>query len=84
MVIIGTRRYSGGSTAGQSIDSGCPVLRELEFIARRNVTGDVIFVDDIRLMGKDSVSGIEGHEIYPHTRFDFRHAGMEEMQAVFV
>jgi hypothetical protein len=75
--------YSGGSTAGEGIDKGCPVLRELEFIARRNVSGDVIFVDDIRLMGKDSVSGVEGSEIYPVTQFDFRHAHMDAMKDVF-
>jgi hypothetical protein len=75
--------YSGGSTAGEGIDNGCPVLRELEFIARRNVSGDVIFVDDIRLMGCDSVSGLEGSEIYPVTRFDFRHVHMDAMKDVF-
>lgn len=75
--------YSGGSTAGESIDNGCPVLRELEYIARRNVSGDVIFVDDIRLMGRDSFSGVEGNAMYPLTRFDFRHANLDEMARVF-
>ena len=27
--------YSGGSTAGETIDNGCPVLRELEYVAQR-------------------------------------------------
>ena len=75
--------FSGGKTAGEDIDNGCPVIRELTFIAQRGVSGDVIFVDDIRLMGKDSISGIEGHEVYPATRFDFRHASLEAMRNVF-
>jgi hypothetical protein len=76
--------YSGGSTAGELIDNGCPVLRELDYIAQRNIPGDIIFVDDMRLMGRDSVSGIKGDEKYPETRFDFRHANIDEMQNVFV
>lgn len=64
--------YSGGETAGDDRDNGCPVLRELEAIAKRNVKGDIIFIDDMRLMGRDSWSGIDGSE-YPRTYFDFRH-----------
>lgn len=75
--------YSGGPTAGETIDNGCPVLRELEYVAKRNVPGDIIFVDDMRLMGRDSVSGTEGDEMYPATRFDFRHAHVDAMRNVF-
>lgn len=75
--------YSGGSTAGESIDNGCPVLRELEVVARRNIKDDIIFIDDMRLMGCDSISGIEGDEMYPVTRFDFRHAHIDAMKHVF-
>lgn len=75
--------YSGGPTAGASIDNGCPVLRELKFIADRNVSGDVIFVDDMRLMGKDAYSGIEGDEMYPVTRFDFTHVTNDAIRVVF-
>ena len=75
--------YSGGATAGELVDNGCPVLRELEYIAQRNIAGDVIFVDDMRLMGIDSVSGIVGDETYPATRIDFRHANIEAMRNVF-
>ena len=64
--------FSGGTTAGADIDNGCPVLRELQIIAGRNVAGDLIFIDDMRLMGKDTMSGVEG-TMYPPTRFDFRH-----------
>ncbi len=65
--------FSGGPTAGAEIDNGCPVLRELGWIASRGVAGDIVFIDDMRLMGKDSYSGIEGDDMYPRTRFDFKH-----------
>ena len=64
--------YSGGETAGDSTDNGCPVLRELQAIAKRNVKGDIIFIDDMRLMGKGSWSGVDGSQ-YPRTFFDFSH-----------
>lgn len=73
--------WSGGETAGEHVDNGCPVLRELEVVAkhRKNIGGDMVVVDDMRLMGKDSWSG--GYEeIYPLTRFDFRHAAPERMR----
>lgn len=73
--------WSGGETAGADVDNGCPVLRELEVLAkyRKKDVADVIVVDDMRLMGKDSWSG--GYEeIYPLTRFDFRHAAPEKMR----
>jgi hypothetical protein len=75
--------YSGGPTAGEDIDNGCPVLRELMCIANRGVPGDVIFVDDMRLMGKDQESGVKDHAVYPLTRFDFRHAHEDAMRECF-
>jgi hypothetical protein len=75
--------YSGGETAGEKVDNGCPVLRELEVIAKRNVKGDIIFIDDMRLMGKDSWSGVEGSPIYPLTYFDFRHVTEETIDKAF-
>lgn len=73
--------FSGASTAGADIDNGCPVLRELAWIAARGVSGDIIFVDDMRLMGKDVYSGIEGDEMYPPTRFDFTHVTDSALRA---
>lgn len=73
--------WSGGETAGEHVDNGCPVMRELEVLVkhRKRELADVIVVDDLRLMGKDSWSG--GYEeIYPLTRFDFRHAAPEKMR----
>lgn len=75
--------YSGGETAGQDLDNGCPVLRELSALAKRNVAGDVIFVDDMRLMGKGSWSGLEGSE-YPVTFFDFRHVTVDAIEAALL
>jgi hypothetical protein len=72
--------YSGGETAGADRDNGCPVLRELQALAKRNVKGDIVFVDDIRLMGRDSWSGIEGSDEYPVTYFDFRHVTIDGME----
>ena len=75
--------YSGGETDGETIDNGCPVLRELEFIAKRNIPGDIIFVDDMRLMGKESWSGIKGDLMYPETLFNFKHANEDSMKEIF-
>ena len=74
--------YSGGETAGSEIDNGCPILRELEVISNRNVAGDIIFIDDMRLMGKKTWSGIDGTE-YPLTQFDFSHATEYNMYKIF-
>jgi hypothetical protein len=65
--------FSGASTAGADIENGCPVLKELAWIASRGVPGDIVFIDDMRLMGKDTLSGVEGNDMYPPTRFDFTH-----------
>lgn len=75
--------YSGGETAfGKEEDKGCPVLRELEVIGKRPYD-DIVFVDDMRLMGKASMSGTEGDKIYPLTFFDFTHATVENMMAKY-
>jgi hypothetical protein len=71
--------YSGGDTAGEFLSNGCPVLQELEVIANRNVTGDIIFVDDMRLMGKAEWSGIDDGGQWPRTFFDFTHASYENI-----
>ena len=75
--------YSGGETDGETIHNGCPVLLELEYIANRNIPGDIIFVDDMRLMGKDSCSGKKGNLMYPETIFNFKHANEDAMKEVF-
>jgi len=71
--------FSGGDTGGANICNGCPVLKELESISKRNVKGDIIFIDDMRLMGKASFSGMQGCNKYPLTFFDFRHATIDNM-----
>jgi len=71
--------FSGGDTGGIEIDNGCPVLRELRSISKRNVKGDVIFIDDMRLMGKQMFSGCPGSSMYPRTFFDFSHATTDKM-----
>jgi len=70
--------FSGGDTAGENMYNGCPVLNELEAISNRNVKGDIIFIDDMRLMGKALWSGDEGG-VYPITFFDFTHASYENI-----
>ena len=76
--------FSGGETAGENIDQGCPVLRELEIIkTHRNILiPDVIIIDDMRLMGKASWGGSQGDKLYPLTHFDFRHAQPDIMKAL--
>jgi hypothetical protein len=71
--------YSGGETAGDATDNGCPVLRELIAISKRNVPGDILFIDDMRLMGKASWSGMAGSE-YPVTFFDFSHVTVDAIE----
>lgn len=89
--------YSGGETAGgkgtgdalhlnggnndSDSDNGCPVLRELQAISKRNVEGDIIFVDDMRLMGRASWSGVKGSDEYPWTYFDFSHVTLNSISA---
>jgi len=75
--------YSGGPTAGETLYNGCPILEELKFIASRNVKGDIVIVDDIRLMGKKCISGTQNSEVYPVTLFDFRHASLNNMFKIF-
>lgn len=70
--------YSGGKTAYGAIeDKGCPVLRELKEIGKREYP-DVIVIDDMRLMGNVEWSGEDGTD-WPRTRFDFRHATVDNM-----
>lgn len=72
--------FSGGETAGNDRDNGCPVLRELQALSKRNMKGDIIFVDDMRLMGRKSWSGVRGSEEYPFTYFDFSHVTIDGME----
>lgn len=72
--------YSGGETAGgKEGDNGCPVLRELQALSKRNVQGDIIFIDDMRLMGRASWSGMKGSDEYPFTFFDFSHVTLSSI-----
>lgn len=66
--------FSGGETEGELFKNGCPILEELNIISNRNVKGDIIFIDDMRLMGKASWGGTVGCSKYPKTFFDFSHA----------
>ena len=71
--------FSGGDTAGENIFNGCPLLNELESISNRTVKGDVIFIDDMRLMGNAMWDGIDDGGIYPRTYFDFTHVSAENI-----
>jgi hypothetical protein len=65
--------YSGGSTAyGKPEHKGCPILSELAVLGRR-AEKDVVIIDDIRLMGRATWSGIQDDPVYPRTYFDFTH-----------
>jgi len=66
--------FSGGDTGGETISNGCPLLDELTSISERGQKGDVIFIDDMRLMGRASWGGTEGDIKYPKTFYDFTHA----------
>lgn len=71
--------FSGGDTAGENLYNGCPVINELEAISNRNIKGDVIFIDDMRLMGNAMWSGVDDGGIWPRTFFDFSHASYENI-----
>lgn len=74
--------YSGGETAGKDIDNGCPVLRELDILCKKCFPGDIIVIDDMRLLGNASIAGNAENEIYPLTYFDFRHANFENILGI--
>lgn len=76
--------FSGGETGGEYIDNGCPVLRELGAICKKrsDISGDVIVIDDMRLMGVECWSGTVGDKVYPRTFFNFKHASLDAMNAV--
>lgn len=76
--------FSGGETGGQNIENGCPLLLELKSICenRKNVNGDVLYIDDMRLMGKASWSGMEGCTVYPKTFFDFSHVTIDAILSI--
>jgi hypothetical protein len=65
--------FSGGPSGGEDVHGGCPTLNEVKILAKRCKPGDVIVIDDIRLLGKVSYSGMENHAVYPVTLFDFSH-----------
>jgi FkbM family methyltransferase len=71
--------FSGGDTSGEFLSNGCPILSELEAIASRNVVGDIIIVDDMRLMGKATWGGTENCTEYPKTFYDFTHVSDENI-----
>lgn len=75
--------YSGGETSGQYLDNGCPLLRELDALCGRNINGDVIIIDDMRLMGRASWGGTENDKMYPRTFFDFSHITIDQIKDKF-
>lgn len=71
--------YSGGETAfGREEEKGVPIIRELSALGKRQFM-DIIIIDDMRLFGKSSYSGIENDPIYPLTQFDWTHITLEHM-----
>jgi len=73
--------WSGGVTArGREEEDGCPLLREVAVLGRREYE-DLIVVDDVRLFGKKVVSGSGGD--WPPTEFDWRHVTEESLLAAY-
>jgi hypothetical protein len=71
--------YSGGGAAfGKEEANGCPVLRELSVLGKRN-ENDIIVIDDMRLMGKTSWGGAENDAVYPLTLYNFEHVNMDSI-----
>lgn len=75
--------YSGGETEfGRDEENGIPLLRELTSLGKRKFR-DIIIIDDVRLFGKISQSGIEGSTIYPITIFDFRNVTLNTILTAY-
>ncbi len=74
VVIFLDAHWSGGNTAKQQ--EICPILEELKSLQQHNYD-DIIIIDDMRLVGKQSVSG-NGRD-YPFTEFDWRHVTLEKI-----
>ena len=67
--------YLDAHWSGFGSETPLPLLGELETIGKRP-PGDVVVIDDMRLMGKKSVSGEDGTD-WPKAEFDFREATLE-------
>lgn len=74
--------FAGGETErGSDSDNGCPLLRELQVLKDRPFKGkgDVIVIDDMRLIGRVSTSGTPGCKMYPVTTFDWTHVTVDNI-----
>lgn len=67
--------YLDAHWSGFGPETPLPLLGELETISKRP-PGDVVVIDDMRLMGKKSVSGEDGTD-WPKAEFDFREATLD-------
>ena len=75
--------FSGGPTAfGKDNEKGIPLLRELTALGKRSQR-DIIIIDDARLFGKCSTSGIPGNTMYPPTEFNWTHITVEAIIAAY-
>ena len=57
-----------------------PLLHELDIIAARNVAGDIVIIDDCRMLGRRGESGRAGNEYYPPMTFDWTHITLEHIR----
>lgn len=67
--------YLDAHWSGFGTETPLPLLEELKAISKRPYK-DVVVIDDMRLMGKKSVSGEDGTD-WPKAEFDFREATLE-------
>lgn len=74
--------FCGGDSAG-----GCginsPLLNEIDAILKRQIKGDVIIIDDMRLMGKAQWEGTENSKIWPKTWLDWSSVSTEDIISKF-
>lgn len=59
-------KFSSGGCGSES-----PLVKEIEAISKRMVKGDIVVIDDMRLMGKAEWEGTEGSEMWPRTFLDW-------------
>ena len=58
-----------------------PLINELEYIAARQCVGDIVIIDDCRMLGNMGDSGTAGSEVWPLMTYDWRHITQETVRA---
>ncbi|MEM9282584.1 MAG: hypothetical protein AAGA96_12215 [Verrucomicrobiota bacterium] len=69
--------FAGGDTALG--EKEVPLMEELEVLTKRKQQ-DVFVIDDLRLIGKSGISGIDGDSVYPLMEFDWESISLQSIR----